>query len=378
MRKISVAVLCVYYYLSLFRQSSDILGFNVDLAARTILWLFFIFVFIQLLLNLRIVYSTYQRSRLGFISVLLCVFAFTFFTQESWLLIPFLLYLSFADNSFRSLAKQLFIFSSICFVVVIILGLFLPAIGREVVDKSYSLASIIGTNANSLGFPNSNQPLLYLMIIAMNGAFLFTKKKERKQFALILFVIATAIFVATLSLTGYICILFFLGAYAFSSAHLFRIARIAIPIIAITAIILTPIIALEYGQDNGNFMNEALSKRPYIWNLRISDGAYSNIIGNADKFQSKDNEDKSGYTLDNQYLLLVARYGWVILLFFFYIYFIGVQKITNPAIISGLFALSIYFIFESVMFILVLSIIPVIMFNSKIAGKQKSSQECLA
>lgn len=377
MRKISVAILCFYYYLSLFRQASDILGFNVGLVAGMLLWIFFIMVFMQLLLNLRIVYSVYQRSRLGFIAVLLSVLVFTLATQESWLLIPFLLYLLFADNDFKSLAKQLFIFSSICFAAIITIGITLPDVGRQVVDKSYSVASIIGADANSLGFPNSNHPLLYLTLIAINGAFLFTTQKKRKLYSLILFTIATVIFMFTLSLTGYICILIFLGIYAFSGARLLRIVRIIIPIVAIVAIALTPWIALKYGYDNGNPVNEALSKRPYLWNLRVSDGVYLNIIGDADNFRSKDIEDKSGYTLDNQYLSLIARYGWVILLMFFYIYFIGIQKITHPAIISGLLALSIYFIFESPMYILVLCIIPAMMIGYKIAGQQKSTLEHL-
>jgi hypothetical protein len=371
----SVATICIYYYLSLFRQESSILGFNVEHAAITILWLFFILVFLQLLLNLRLIYSIYAHSRLSFVVVLLCVIAFTLLTQQSWLLIPFLLYLSFSDNSFRLLAKQLFIFSSICFTAVIVTGLVLPDVGREVVDKSYSFASIIGTSASSLGFPNSNHPLMYLTVIAINGAFLFTKRRERRLYALTLFIIATAVFIATLSLTGYICISIFLFAYAFSTKKVFRVTRALIPLVAATALIMTPLIAQNYGQGNGNPVNEALSTRPYLWNLRVTDGAYSNIIGNSDNFQSKSVDDTSGYTLDNQYLLLIARYGWVIFMTFFYIYFVRAQKITNPAIISGLLALSIYFMLESMMFILVLSIVPVMMIGSKMAGRDKSTLE---
>jgi hypothetical protein len=378
MRKISVAILCLYYYLSLFRQASDTLGFDVELATRMILWLFFIIVFMQLLLNLHAVYTIYQRSRFGFVVVLLFVLVFTLLTQQSWLLIPFLLYLSFADNSFRSLAKQLFIFSSICFATVVAIGITLPDVGREVVDKSYSIASIVGIDANSLGFPNSNHPMMYLTMTAINGAFLFTTRKKRQLYSFILFTIATVIFTFTLSLTGYICISIFLGVYAFSSAHSLRTIRATIPIIAILAILLTPWIALSYGHNDGNLINEALSKRPYLWNLRVSDGAYLNIIGNADNFQSKDDEDKSGYTLDNQYLLLITRYGWGTLLIFFYIYFIGIQKIMHPAIISGLLALSIYLIFESIMFILVLCIVPVMMIGHKITSQQKSTLEYIA
>lgn len=162
---------------------------------------------------------------------------------------------------------------------------------------------------------------------------------------------------------------FFLLVYAFATLQVFRVLRVAIPIIAIIAIATTPLIASRFGYENGNAVNEALSRRPYLWNLRVSDGAYLNLIGNADKHQGKDTEDTSGVTLDNQYLLLVARYGWIILLLFFYICFIGVQRLSNPAVISALMAMSIYFMFEAIAFILVLCIVPVVMMASKMSGK---------
>ena len=184
-----------------------------------------------------------------------------------------------------------------------------------------------------------------------------------------MFIIATILFLTTLSVTGYICISFFLLVYAFATAQVFRLLRVAIPIIAVLAIIATPLIASRFGYENGNSVNESLSRRPYLWNLRVSDGAYLNLIGNADNHQSEDAEDTSGVTLDNQYLLLIARYGWVVLLLFFYVYFIGVQRLSNPAIISALVAMSIYFMFEAIMFILVLCIVPIAMIAAKMSGE---------
>lgn len=129
-------------------------------------------------------------------------------TKESWLLIPFILFLSFADGKFKSLAKYLFVFSIICFIGVVAIGFAVPDIGRAVVDKSYSVASIFGTEANSLGFPNSNHPLLYFTMIVINGAFLYSEKKQRRIYALVMFAIATILFLTTLSVTGYICATF--------------------------------------------------------------------------------------------------------------------------------------------------------------------------
>lgn len=375
MRNFSVVILCFYYYLSLFRQEFNVLGFDVNLVANMVLWLFFIIVVINLLLNLSKVYSVYQHSRFGFIATLLCVILFTVLTNQSWLLIPFLLFLLFADTDFKVLAKRLFVSSSIFFILVIIIGIFTPDIGREVIDKSYSVASIFGSNANSLGFQNSNSPLLYFMVIVINGAFIFAERKERRLYALLMFIIATILFMLTLSLTGYICVSLFLIFYAFLNVRMLKIARMIIPIIAVFAIVLTPYVAVNYGQDYKSPVNEILSRRPYLWNLRVSDGAYQNIIGNSDNYQSNDDEDKIGYTIDNQYLLLVTRYGWVVLVLFLYIYFTGVKRIKNPAVISGLLALLIYFMFESVMYILVLNIIPVLMIGSKTERWKKANLE---
>lgn len=370
MRVLSVALICFYYYVSLFRKASDVLGVNIEQIASVVLLTFFSFALVYFVLNFRALYLVYKNFRLGILTTLLVVSLFTLLTKQSWLLIPFILFLSFADGNFKLLAKYLFVFSILCFISVVAVGLFLPEVGRDVVDKSYSVASIFGTDANSLGFPNSNHPLLYFTVIAINGAFLFSEKKQRRAYALVMFIIASILFLTTLSVTGYICVSFFLLVYAFATVQLLKIIRIAIPIIAVVAIVATPLIATRFGYENGNSVNEALSRRPYLWNLRVSDGAYLNVVGNADNYQSKDADDTNGLTLDNQYLLLIARYGWLVLLLFFYVYFIGIQRVTNPAVISGLLAMSIYFMFEAIMFILVLCIVPVVMIASKMSGER--------
>ena len=375
MQKITVAILCAYYYLSLFRQSSDILGFDVAQSVSVLLWLFFGSVLVQLLFNFHAIYALYISSRIRFIIVLLFVVIFTALTQQSWLLIPFLLYLVFYNSGSRYLAKQLFIFSLICYAAVIVLGIALPDLGREVIDKSYSVASIVSANANSLGFPNSNNSLLCFTIITMNGAYLFKSRNKRKLYSLVMLVFATILFILTLSVTGYICILIFLSIYALADANLLRVTRVAIPIIAIAAIVLTPLIALRYGQNDTNLVNSTLSNRPYLWNLRVSEGAYQNIIGNSDNYRSSEDKDRTGYTLDNQYLQLIARYGWVVLLIFFYIYFTGIQKMSHPALISGLLALSIYFVAEAVMFIMVLNVVPIIALGYKISDQSNKEIE---
>lgn len=364
-RDSSVGIICLYYYLSLFRQSSELLGINVKKIASYLLLLFLIVTFVHLMINLGSIYTSYRNSRFSFIVILFCVLFFTYITQQSWLMIPYLLFLSFAESSPRELAKTLFVYSSIFYLAVLAIGVYIPDVGRAVVDKSYSVASVVGTNANSLGFSNSNHPLLYLTVIAINGAFLIRSRGKQKKYALIMFMLATVIFFATLSITGYICISIFLLFYYFSTKQLLRIARIVIPIIVLISIIVTPLLSTKYGHDYRNPTNIALSNRPYLWNLRVSDGAYHNLLGNADNYQSKDDQDNTGYTLDNQYLLLIARYGWLSTVIFIFIYFVGLRRVNNPAIIGGLLALSIYFIFESIMYILVLCIIPVVMIGAK-------------
>lgn len=369
MQKIAIVILCLYYYVSLFRPSNSVLGLDVVQIAKVLLWLFFIFVIIQLIFNFHLGYNLYKHTRIRFIIVTSCTIVFTILSQQSWLLIPFLLYLSFNSTGLEALAKQLFIVSTICYIAVIVLGIAIPDLGREAVDKSYSIASIVGTSANSLGFPNSNSPLLYFTMIAMNGAFLFTTRSERKRYSLVMLVIATILFILTLSITGYICILIFLSVYAFSSTSLLKVVRLAIPVIVISALLMTPFIALRYGQNDTNTVNSTLSNRPHLWYLRVSEGSYQNIIGNSDNYRANNDEAKTGYTLDNQYLLLISRYGWVALLIILYLYFTGLRQITHPAILSGLLASSIYFVAESIMFVMVLNIVTVVAIGNKIYSK---------
>ncbi len=123
--------------------------------------------------------------------------------------------------------------------------------------------------------------------------------------------------------------------------------------------------------NDGNFINESMSKRPYLWNLRVSNGAYSNIIGNVDKYDVTINNE-IGYTLDNQYLLILARYGWVAFLVFLYMLFLRTDLVRNRAILAGIFVLSMYFMSESILFTLPLSIVPVVMIGSKLATQYRA------
>lgn len=364
-RTFSVFILCFYYYFSLLRGSFIESFINLPLLLSFVLFTFFFMVGVLLILNFNIIHSFYSRSRGAFLLLFLGVLLFTLITQQSWLLIPLLLLLLYSDGDYTKLSKNMFVFSSIMFIFIVILGLIYPDIGREVRDKSYSLASIFGNNALSLGFPNSNQPLLYFTVLSINGAFLISNQKERKKYSLMMLVFATIIFVFTLSLTGYICSVLFLMLFSLKNEKTFYIIRKYIFFILLLTFIATPIIAVRYGEINGNSTNNVLASRPYLWNLRVKDGAYNNFIGNSDRYFNKNQEIQGGYTLDNQYLLLISRYGWLTLIIFLYVYYLRIQRVFNPAIIAGLAALSVYFLFESIMFILVISIVPILMMDAK-------------
>ncbi|OYX54123.1 hypothetical protein B7Y92_00435 [Candidatus Saccharibacteria bacterium 32-50-13] len=340
----SVVLMCAYYYLSL-------LGVNAIAPTKVLLLISLLLSIVYLFFNRSesMVERLYLRPKLLLIIAL--VLLFTFITREVSLLVPMLFALMFVDD-YRKLAMYLFTSSGIMFVVTLVLGLAFPDLGRDTVDKSYSIISIFGNSARSLGFPNSNQPLLYFTAIAMNGAFLFTTPRQRKLFGVIMLAIATVLFSLTLSLTGYICVIVFLGVY-------------------MVVTVLTFVLSVNFGNNDGNFINESMSKRPYLWNLRVSNGAYSNIIGNVDKYDVTINNE-IGYTLDNQYLLILARYGWVAFLVFLYMLFLRTDLVRNRAILAGIFVLSMYFMSESILFTLPLSIVPVVMIGSKLATQYRA------
>jgi hypothetical protein len=72
-----------------------------------------------------------------------------------------------------------------------------------------------------------------------------------------------------------------------------------------------------------------------MWNLRIENESYINIYGDNDKYISDGSKagNDTAYALDNMTLYILVKYGAIIYLIFFYIFYRGARKINDPALL---------------------------------------------
>jgi hypothetical protein len=227
------------------------------------------------------------------------------------------------------------------------------------------------SEALSLGFANPNQPLLFLTIVAINGAFVFADSKYRRTYAMVMMALSTIIYLFTLSRTSYIALMIFLLIYFIGSIKTYKIISRTILVVLVFFTASSFIVATKYGEI-GNPINDALTNRPYLWNLRVQDNAAFNLIGNKDRYEGSGAES----ALDNNYINLISRHGWVAYIIVFYFLLIWRKESDreyDEVYVLGLFCILVYFLSESMPFTLVLSIVPIISIQRKflVSGENK-------
>lgn len=320
---------------------------------------------IIILLNFSNVYSLYDKNRTTFLLILFLVVILVVFAKMHWIIIPVVLTLAFYPDDHKLISKYLFFWSLFIFFIIVFLGLVFPELSREPVGKIDSFfGDVTGLKALCLGFANPNQPLFYLFVIAINGSFVFARSRFRRIYTIVMIIFSTIIYLLTLSRTSYLAIIIFLMLYLINSQKIYKILRKSMFIIIIIFTTVSFFIATNYGV-SGNQVNTTMTNRPYYWNLRVEDGIIYNMYGNKDRYENSNGPESA---LDNNYINLIARYGWIIFMIVFYLLVYNskkADKTDDEVYMLGLFAILIYFISESMPFTTVLCAIPTISIQRK-------------
>lgn len=318
--------------------------------------------------NFENIISLYQNNRNTFLTIVLLVAILAIFIKIEWAVVPLIIFLVFYPNKYKLASTYLFLWPLFFFATIVILGLIFPDLGRESIGKVSSFfGSVSGLKASSLGFANPNQPLFFLTIIAINGGFIFARSLFKRAYAITMMLLASLVYFFTLSRTSYIVIMIFLILYLVGSTQIYKFLKKTLPIIVILFTAASFFIAVNFGEFK-NPVNGFLTNRPYYWSLRVDDGAASNILGNMDQYKDNGRPESA---LDNNYLNLIARHGWVVFILVFYLIVINRRQVDGPddeAYILGLFAIMVYFLSESMSFSMTLCIVLTISMQRKFSS----------
>ncbi len=329
------------------------------------LFLFVTLAVVTIYVNIDNIFNLYQKNRKTFILLVLLVALLVIFVKIQWPAVTLILLLSFYPNRYRLASAYLFFWPLFFFSIIVFLGLLFPDLGRESIGKVSSFfGSVSGLKASSLGFTNPNHPMFLLTIIAINGGFLFARSLYKRPYAISMILLATLVYFFTLSRTSYLVIMTFLMLYLLGIRQVYIFLKKAMPVIVILFTALSFFVAINYGEFN-NPVNGFLTNRPYYWNLRVQDGIASNVFGDKDKYEDTGRPESA---LDNNYINLISRYGWVVFVVVFYLLLNGKRKINekdDEAYILGLFAIMVYFLSESMPFSMTLCIVLILSMQKK-------------
>ena len=191
----------------------------------------------------------------------------------------------------------------------------------------------------ALGMSNPNGVMLIFTGIILSVLYLCSSKRQSRNVSFVLFVLTIILSSITGSTTGFmigfasIVAMWFVKYGKHAPDFIRKVAPWMFGIV--TAI--TFVTAVNFGPASSlpNPINDALTTRPYMWNLRIDNGTYLNVYGDNDKFYSESSKagNETAYALDNMTLYILVKYGIVVYLIFFYLFYRGSRRINDPALL---------------------------------------------
>lgn len=312
LHSINILTLLVYCYLGSVKDDSTSL--NVPVLSAISIGLFFITSFILIYLNRTITYRAIFGSRVRLLLIILVILA-TVLTKTTIFIVPLLFALTAMSNDLRLLLKYYLLWSVLIFIGVIALQAFGVISGGDVVQESGGIEMI----AESLGFGNPNGAFTYLFSILITGYVLLYKSPKKILFSALAITSIIVIYSLTLSRTGLICCLLIVFFAHVGKIMPWKKMKNMLPMLFIIFTMSSILLAVQAGETGGT-INDLLSNRPFWWNMRIEDGALSNLLGNADSFASNYAWWRETAPLDSFFLRIWFRNGLLILVLF-YVFF---------------------------------------------------------
>jgi hypothetical protein len=256
---------------------------------------------------------------------------FEYYAKHKWFTMLFIILLLFVA----------FITESISFTLPLLIGFAgFYANNRTTAKVSKPLFGVDDSYAatvTALGLSNPNSVMLIFFNVIALTLFLCNTKRQSFLSSVLLFALTVIFSVATGSTTGLIMGIVTLVLVLSAKYHknLLKLFRKITPWMFLLITFLTFAVALNFGLsgDRQNDVNTTLTGRPYLWNLRIENGSYINLLGGNDQYVGDTN-----YPLDNAPLYILVYFGAVMYLIFFYIFYSGSKKIKEPELIAYILA----------------------------------------
>jgi hypothetical protein len=279
-------------------------------------------------------YAKHKWFTMLFIILLLFV---AFITESISFTLPLLIgFAGFYANN-RTTAK----FAVVSFSILLITSLIFSVAGLnggDTVSKPlFGVDDSYAATVTALGLSNPNSVMLIFFNVIALTLFLCNTKRQSFLSSVLLFALTVIFSVATGSTTGLIMGIVTLVLVLSAKYHknLLKLFRKITPWMFLLITFLTFAVALNFGLsgDRQNDVNTTLTGRPYLWNLRIENGSYINLLGGNDQYVGDTN-----YPLDNAPLYILVYFGAVMYLIFFYIFYSGSKKIKEPELIAYILA----------------------------------------
>lgn len=298
--------------------------FSLYCSSTLLNYLLLFVLFILTLFN--IFYVKFEEKKFQKIFILLLLSAFIFLlNNEDSLFIYLTASLAFLDKDKDKTIKYFLSFALLAFVTTIIsgkLGIIDTVTAGRFIDNET-------VYRNSLGFGNVNTPFIYFMGIVF-GFYYFLRKKSLILFYILATLFAFYLFKETDCRTGMYIYLIFVFVSLFYNEKINKKLKPLVPHLFLIFTIFSFLIAILFGGEVHNKINELLSNRPYFSNYYLENHLFINIFGY---------EITGSYILDNYYLSLLVKSGLISYFTYFYIFKKGGK------IISGDFKLVLILIF---------------------------------
>lgn len=288
-------------------------------------------------------FGFYSRNRLFLVLTLILIGLLIFVSKSPAVVLPLLIGFAGIHASNRMLAKTITI--SIASLLLISYGFSLMGLnGGDVESKPlFGADGSDSSIATALGLSNPNIAMLLYANVIVLFLYLCKTRFQYTLAAIILFLIMLIMGGATGSTTGVIIstvsiILMFgykyIVGYVTSISYFVR--RIT-PYMFIVVTLLSLLVAMTYTPGVQSGINDALTNRPYFWNLRTENGSFINIYGNNDEYEvdpeSREDNQANHYPLDNEPIYILVHYGIIMYLLFAYIFFSGSKRLRDSELL---------------------------------------------
>lgn len=276
-------------------------------------------------------------------------------TKQPSLIFMLVLVMTFYDKGYKKMTGYLFVWLSLLFILFSVLSSFGFISSGEMLKYNLLVDASEYQSVTALGMGNPNTAMAFLLGIIMSGAYIFHETKYRIRYGTLMIIASFGVYSLVGSRTGLICAIAFLLLYLLDSRKLSSLLKLLMPLIMLALLALSIFVGYKYGQTD-NAINNLLTTRPYQWHLRLDSGALTNLIGNSDPYLTIAGDKSVRYPLDNQYIYLLARCGWLTLATVMTIYFIGSQRNKSPIVVYMIFISLIQCFVESLMFTAIVNI----------------------